>query len=104
MIRGHFTKQCSSSYFSLKFAITLSFQFLTFTATLEDVQILERISPDTLVFLQTHKRIWPASQRDAMFWSHMGKVNDNVDADAHDVWIVCNHSADEKDYPVSIIL
>lgn len=69
--------------------------------TLEDVQILERISPDTLVFLQTHKRIWPASQRDAMFWSHMGKVNDNVDADAHDVWIVCNHSADEKDYPES---
>ena len=39
--------------------------------TLEECQILEEISPDTLVFLQTHKRIWPANQRDALFWSHM---------------------------------
>jgi collagen type IV alpha-3-binding protein len=39
--------------------------------TLEECQILETISPDTLVLLQTHKRIWPANQRDALFWSHM---------------------------------
>lgn len=62
--------------------------------------ILENISPDTLVFLQTHKRIWPASQRDALFWSHMQNVKDNIDADAHDVWTVCNHSIEHEDYPV----
>lgn len=39
--------------------------------TLDECQILETIAPDTLVFLQTHKRIWPANQRDALFWSHM---------------------------------
>lgn len=46
--------------------------------TLEDCQILEAISPDTLVFLQTHKRIWPANQRDALFWSHMRLVFVNI--------------------------
>ncbi|KAG4078758.1 hypothetical protein HA402_015348 [Bradysia odoriphaga] len=67
--------------------------------TLEDMTILEKVSPDTLVFLQTHKRIWPASQRDALFWSHMKNVKDNVDKDAHSTWIVCNHSIERDDYP-----
>jgi collagen type IV alpha-3-binding protein len=88
--------------------------------TLEDVQILEKVSPDTLVFLQTHKRIWPASQRyfsfnllselflikildsrDALFWSHMRKIEDDFDQEAKDVWIVCNHSTQQPEYPVS---
>lgn len=69
--------------------------------TLEDMKILEKISPDTILFLQTHKRIWPASQRDALFWSHMRKITDNVDKDAHDVWIVCNHSTEETEYPAN---
>ncbi|XP_037933868.1 ceramide transfer protein [Teleopsis dalmanni] len=60
--------------------------------TLEDCTILEKISPDTLVFLQTHKRIWPASQRDALFWSHMRKIQDGLDEGATDTWIVCNNS------------
>lgn len=69
--------------------------------TLEDVQILETISPDTLVFLQTHKRIWPASQRDALFWSHMRKIEDDFDKEAKDAWCVCNHSTEAPEYPVS---
>lgn len=68
-------------------------------ATLDDMAILEKISPDTIVFLQTHKRIWPASQRDALFWSHMRKVNDKVDPSAHNEWLVCNHSLDLEAYP-----
>ena len=64
------------------------------------MQILEQISPDTIVFLQTHKRIWPAIQRDALFWSHMQNIKDNVDKDAHDVWAVCNHSIEHAEYPV----
>lgn len=70
-------------------------------ATLEDMAILEQISPDTIVFLQTHKRIWPASQRDALFWSHMRHVTNNIDKDANDEWMVCNHSIEHEDYPVS---
>uniref|UniRef100_A0A336MKJ2 Ceramide transfer protein n=2 Tax=Culicoides sonorensis TaxID=179676 RepID=A0A336MKJ2_CULSO len=67
--------------------------------TLEDMQILDKISPDTLVFLQTHKRIWPASQRDAMFWSHMRRIEDDFDKEAHDTWVVCNQSVEHPDYP-----
>ncbi|XP_033218744.1 ceramide transfer protein [Belonocnema kinseyi] len=71
-------------------------------ATLEDMTIVENISKDTLVFLQTHKRIWPASQRDALFWSHMRKVPDDQDPDNHDVWIVCNHSTEYDEYPANV--
>lgn len=70
-------------------------------ATLEDMTIIEHISKDTLIFLQTHKRIWPASQRDALFWSHMRRVSDDQDPDAHDLWIVCNHSTEHPDFPVN---
>lgn len=63
--------------------------------------ILENISPDAIVFLQTHKRIWPASQRDAVFWSHMKTIKDDlVDKEAHDEWVVCNHSIEHESYPV----
>ncbi|GLH11022.1 Collagen type IV alpha-3-binding protein [Gryllus bimaculatus] len=55
--------------------------------TLEQMTILETVADDTLVFLQVHKRIWPASQRDALFWSHMRKVPDDKDRDGHDIWI-----------------
>ncbi|PBC34974.1 ceramide transfer protein isoform X1 [Apis cerana] len=68
-------------------------------ATLEDMTVVEHISKDTLIFLQTHKRIWPASQRDALFWSHMRRVSDDEDPDAHDLWIVCNHSTEHPDFP-----
>ncbi|XP_026673401.1 collagen type IV alpha-3-binding protein isoform X2 [Ceratina calcarata] len=68
-------------------------------ATLEDMTVIESISKDTLIFLQTHKRIWPASQRDALFWSHIRRVSDDQDPDAHDLWIVCNHSTEHSKYP-----
>ncbi|XP_043794471.1 ceramide transfer protein isoform X2 [Apis laboriosa] len=71
-------------------------------ATLEDMTVVEHISKDTLIFLQTHKRIWPASQRDALFWSHMRRVSDDEDPDAHDLWIVCNHSTELPDFPPNI--
>lgn len=70
--------------------------------TLEHCQTLEEVAKDTLVFLQTHKRIWPASQRDALFWSHMRKIDDGIDDGARDGWIVCNHSTESPNYPVSI--
>lgn len=72
-------------------------------ATLEDMTVVENISKDTLIFLQTHKRIWPASQRDALFWSHIRRVSDDQDPDAHDLWIVCNHSTEHTDYPVGFV-
>ncbi|KAJ8669971.1 hypothetical protein QAD02_001230 [Eretmocerus hayati] len=70
-------------------------------ATLEDMTVVENISNDTLVFLQTHKRIWPASQRDALFWSHIRKVPDEQDVEAQDLWIVCNQSTEHPEYPAN---
>lgn len=65
--------------------------------------VLDRISEDTLIFLQLHKRVWPTAQRDALFWSHIRKIppSDPANGDAHDTWIVCNQSTDHPDAPVS---
>lgn len=71
-------------------------------ATLEDCTILEKISPDTYLFLQTHKRVWPASQRDALFWSHMRKITDGLDEGAVDTWIVCNNSTNYSTQEVNM--
>lgn len=76
--------------------------FIISTATLEEMQILEKISPDAMVFLQTHKRVWPATQRDALFWSHMRQITDNKDEGALDTWVVCNNSVDHESFPVSL--
>ena len=43
--------------------------------TIETMTVLEEVSPDTMIFHQTHKRIWPAAQRDSLFWSHIRQVN-----------------------------
>lgn len=63
--------------------------------------MLETISEDTLVFLQTHKRIWPASQRDVVFWSHMRKLPNEKDRDGPDMWTVVNNSTVSPEHPVS---
>ncbi|KAI5633556.1 START domain-containing protein [Phthorimaea operculella] len=60
--------------------------------TLENMTIVEEISSDALVFHQTFKRIWPASQRDALFWSH-------VRAPDKHTYAVTNHSTVNPDYP-----
>lgn len=85
---------------SWKFEIHIFFLLFS-TATLEDCIILEKISPDTFLFLQTHKRVWPASQRDAQFWSHMRKITDGLEDGAIDTWIVCNNSTDYSKQEVS---
>ncbi|XP_045452383.1 ceramide transfer protein [Melitaea cinxia] len=60
--------------------------------TLETMNIVEAISSDAIVFHQTFKRIWPASQRDALFWSH-------VRAAPQHTYAVTNHSTVNDDYP-----
>ncbi|XP_028044137.1 collagen type IV alpha-3-binding protein isoform X1 [Bombyx mandarina] len=62
--------------------------------TLEQMTIVEEISSDALVFHQTFKRIWPASQRDALFWSHVRASSENTFA-------VTNHSTTNTEYPAN---
>lgn len=67
--------------------------------TVEQMKVLEKIADDTLVILQIHKRVWPASQRDALFWSHVRRVPNDTDPDAQDIWIACNHSTEHPEAP-----
>ncbi|XP_059059634.1 ceramide transfer protein [Achroia grisella] len=60
--------------------------------TLETMNIVEEISSDAMVFHQTFKRIWPASQRDALFWSHVRASDDHT-------YAVTNHSTTNSEYP-----
>lgn len=66
--------------------------------TLEHASVIEKVSNDTLLFLQLHKRIWPTAQRDACFWSHLRKVPSS-DPEIHDTYLVCNKSVDHPTAP-----
>lgn len=76
------------------------------------MKILEEINVNTLVLHQIHKRVWPAAQRDTLFWSHIRKVpieelTEEKDKENNikirkpdDVWIVCNNSTSYIDVPL----
>lgn len=76
--------------------------------TLDSMKVVENINPNTLIFHQIHKRVWPAAQRDTVFWSHIRKIDsETLLANGHpnsaskelpyDVWIVCNNSVPRSD-------
>ena len=68
--------------------------------TLEHAAVIEKVSNDALLFLQLHKRIWPAAQRDACFWSHIRKVKpDPSQPNVKDTWLVCNKSMEHVKAP-----
>lgn len=73
---------------------------LEWETTLETMKVVETVSDDCLIFHQVHKRVWPAAQRDALFWSHIRHIPDVADEDAHDIWIVCNNSTEYVDAPI----
>lgn len=77
-------------------------QFFFVLATLDSTTVLEKIDENTLIFYQVHKKIWPASQRDAIFWSHKKAVPNESDPEGQDIWTVTNHSVDLPEFPVSI--
>lgn len=68
--------------------------------TLETMNVVEALEPTTVIVHQIHKRVWPATQRDALFWSHMARMPNTQDPDAHDIWIVCNNSCDAPEVSV----
>jgi len=69
--------------------------------TLESMQVIETIAEDTLTFFQVHKRIWPASQRDTLFWSHIRNMPNDQDRDGPDIWAVVNNSVDYPSHPMN---
>jgi len=71
--------------------------------TLEQMTVVDTVDPDTLVFLQVHKRVWPVAQRDALFWSHIRRISPSdpliagISPAPDDTWIVCNRSTTHPD-------
>jgi collagen type IV alpha-3-binding protein len=67
--------------------------------TLDASSVVEWVSQDTVITHQVHKRVWPASQRDSLFWSTIRHCP-SEDDEGPDYWIVVNYSTDHPDAPV----
>ncbi|XP_061822255.1 ceramide transfer protein-like isoform X1 [Nerophis lumbriciformis] len=61
--------------------------------TIESFNIVETLSDNAVIVYQTHKRVWPASQRDVLYLSAMRKIMASNESDP-DTWLVCNFSVD----------
>lgn len=76
---------------------------LEWEGTLESVNIVETLTEDTIIFHQLHKRVWPSTQRETLFCSHLC-ILPNAPRPENMVghtWMVCNFSIDHDDVPVS---
>ncbi|XP_065837104.1 ceramide transfer protein-like [Oscarella lobularis] len=73
-----------------------------YDATIDTVRILEKLNRYTTIYHQLHKRVWPSSQRDTCFVSHMRPVKPHRDFDVNGEshgWMVCNFSIDHDQAP-----
>ncbi|XP_064607533.1 ceramide transfer protein-like [Liolophura sinensis] len=66
--------------------------------TIDSSEVVEWLSEDTNICHNVIKRVWPASQRDAVFWSHIRHVP-SMDDEGPDRWIVVNYSTDHPSAP-----
>ncbi|XP_034048959.1 ceramide transfer protein-like isoform X2 [Thalassophryne amazonica] len=64
--------------------------------TIENFSIVETLSDNAIIIYQTHKRVWPASQRDVLYLSAMRRVLADNENDP-DTWLVCNFSVNHED-------
>lgn len=75
----------------------------SFSDTVVKVNVVETLDTNTVVLHQLHKKVWPAAQRESLFWSHLEDISHQKDEDAYDAWIVCNHNVERDDVPVSLL-
>ncbi|XP_036385151.1 ceramide transfer protein [Megalops cyprinoides] len=68
--------------------------------TIENFNVVETLSDNAIIVYQTHKRVWPASQRDVLYLSAIRKIVANNENDP-DTWLVCNFSVDHDSAPPS---
>ncbi|XP_029295128.1 collagen type IV alpha-3-binding protein-like isoform X3 [Cottoperca gobio] len=61
--------------------------------TIENFNVVETLSDNAVIVYQTHKRVWPASQRDVLYLSAIRKIFATNENDP-DTWLVCNFSVD----------
>ncbi|VDK78037.1 unnamed protein product [Cylicostephanus goldi] len=68
--------------------------------TINGMDVVEKISRDTMVLHQKHKTVWPAAARESLFVSHIRRVDGSKTGDAYDLYIVCNKDVTRSDVPV----
>ncbi|XP_073440198.1 ceramide transfer protein isoform X2 [Dendrobates tinctorius] len=68
--------------------------------TIENFHVVEKLSPNSIIVYQTHKRVWPASQRDVLYLSAI-RVIPAASENETDTWIVCNFSVDHDNAPLN---
>uniref|UniRef100_A0A3Q3XK42 Ceramide transfer protein n=1 Tax=Mola mola TaxID=94237 RepID=A0A3Q3XK42_MOLML len=73
---------------------------LDWETTIENFNVVETLSDYAVIVYQTHKRVWPASQRDVLYLSAIRKILATNENDP-DTWLVCNFSVDHKSAPTN---
>lgn len=76
---------------------------LEWEGTLESVDVVETLAEDSIVFHQLHKRVWPSTQRETLFCSHMCQLTNAPRPDnmVGHTWMVCNFSVEHDKVPVT---
>ncbi|ETE58949.1 Collagen type IV alpha-3-binding protein, partial [Ophiophagus hannah] len=67
--------------------------------TIENFRVVETLADNAIIIYQTHKRVWPASQRDVLYLSAIRKIPALNENDT-ETWIVCNFSVEHDSVPV----
>ncbi|XP_049618191.1 ceramide transfer protein isoform X1 [Syngnathus scovelli] len=68
---------------------------LDWETTIENFNVVETLSDNAVIVYQTHKRVWPATQRDVLYLSAIRKILATNENDP-DTWLVCNFSVDHE--------
>ncbi|XP_029431029.1 collagen type IV alpha-3-binding protein isoform X2 [Rhinatrema bivittatum] len=68
--------------------------------TIENFHVVETLADNAIIIYQTHKRVWPASQRDVLYLSAIRMIPAFTENDP-DTWIVCNFSVDHDNAPLN---
>lgn len=87
-ITGH---EVCSHFWNIKYR-------MDWEVTLDSSSVVEWLSEDTFLCHNIIKRVWPASQRDALFWTHIRHVQGDTDEEP-DLWIVVNYSTSHEKIP-----
>ena len=72
------------------YCVVFDWRMYFLPATLDSTRIIEVLDPDTVIFYQLHKRVWPTAQRDSCFWSHIRCIS--TSEEDQPMWLVVNHT------------
>jgi collagen type IV alpha-3-binding protein len=78
--------------------------------TLEMCKVVETFSSNAMIFHQLYKRVWPSSQRETLFMSHIREIPsadvslERLEYEVGNPWLSINYSIDYPGVPVSLLI